>query len=450
MHTTEDTIFKNLITNKEFSDRVIPYISSDYFQQNSEKILFKLINSYYQKYNKTPSLDDIITILSSKKLNEKLFKEVNDKIEVLKSIESSNNTQWLIDLAEDFCKDRALYNAVLEAVNIYDGKTNKSRGSLQDLMQDALSVSFNKSLGHDYINDAESRYNLYHIDEEKYRFDLDIFNKITKGGFTRKTLNIFVASPGVGKTLVMCYLASCYIKQGLNVLYITCEMSEEKISERIDVEILDVSFEDLKKIKKEDFLDKIVKIKNSGCGRFKIKEFATSTAHKGHIRSFIKELELKEKFKPDIIFLDYINIIQPLNNKYGNSYEKLKNVCEEMRGLAVELNVPIISATQTNRSGVNNTDLDYTHISESMGVAATADFIVGMSTNDELKKSHHIMMKQLKNRYNDLGYYNKFLVGIDYSRMRLYDVDSDTTSTNVDNNENNNTSDSDMFSEFRC
>ena len=451
MHTLEDTIFRNLIANKEFSDRVIPYISDSYFQQNSEKLLFKLIDAHYQKYDKVPTFDDIITIISSKKLNEKLFKEINEKIEKLKTIEPSNNTQWLIDNTEEFCKDRALYNAVVDAVSIYDGKSNKDKGSLQNLFQDALGVSFNKTLGHDYIRDAEERYNIYHTDEEKYAFDLDMLNQVTKGGFSKKTLNIFVAYPGVGKTLVMCYLASCFIRRGLNVLYVTCEMSEEKISERIDVDILDVTFEELRKIKKEDFLDKITKIKNEGCGAFKIKEFATSTAHKGHIRSFIRELELKEKFKPDILFLDYINIILPMNNKYGNSYEKMKNVCEEMRGLAVELNIPIISATQTNRSGVNNTDLDYTHIAESMGVAATADFIIGISTTDDLKKAGQIIFKQLKNRYNDLNYRNKFLVGVDYGKMRLYNVD-DNTNNNIDkiNETGVESQENDIFSDFKC
>ena len=451
MHTLEDTIFRNLIANKEFSDRVIPYITDSYFQQNSEKLIFKLIDSYYQKYNKVPSFDDLVTILSSKKLNEKLFKEVSEKLEKIRTIEPSNNTQWLIDNTEDFCKDRALYNAVVDAVSIYDGKSNKDKGSLQNLFQDALGISFNKTLGHDYIRDAESRFEYYHKDEEKYAFELDLLNKITKGGFSKKTLNIFVASPGVGKTLVMCYLAACYIKRGLNVLYVTCEMSEEKISERLDVEILDVTFEELRKIKKEDFLNKITKVKNEGCGSFKIKEFATSTAHKGHIRSFIRELELKEKFKPDILFLDYINIILPMDNKYGNSYEKMKNVCEEMRGLSVELNIPIISATQTNRSGVNNTELDYTHIAESMGVAATADFIIGMSTTEDLKKSGQILFKQLKNRYNDLNYYNKFLVGVDYGKMRLYNV-NDNTNNNVDQTHDSpiESQENDIFSDFKC
>lgn len=458
MITLEDTIFRNLIVNKEFSDRVLPYLKESYFQKNSEKLLFKIINAYYQKYDKIPSFDDISTIISSKKVNEKIFKEFNEKIDDLKKIEPSNNTQWLIDSAEDFCKDRALYNAVSEAVDIYDNKSTKDKGSLQTLFEDALGISFNKTLGHDYIQDAEKRYEYYHTEEDKYAFDLDLLNKITKNGFSKKTLNIFVASPGVGKTLIMCHLASSYIRKGLNVLYISFEMSEEKISERIDVDVLDVSFDDLRKIEKEDYLDKIAKVKSEGCGRFIIKEFATSTAHKGHIRAFMRELELKEKFVPDILFLDYINIILPMNNKYGNSYERMKNVCEEIRGLAVELNIPIISATQTNRSGVNNSDLDYTHIAESMGVAATADFIVGMSTNDDLKKSNQILFKQLKNRYNDINYYNKFLIGIDYGKMRLYNLENNDNNVNMnlsksdENKEfiNNNLEQDDIFSAFKC
>lgn len=449
----EDTIFKNLISNKEFCSKVIPYINIDYFQQKEDKILFKIIDTYYQKYENSPSLDEILTIISSKKIDEKTFNEITNKINNLKQIEASSNIQWLIDNTEEFCKDRALYNAVLDAVNIYDGKSKKDKNELHHIFEDALGISFNKTLGTNYLNDAEKRFEYYHNIEEKYAFDLDILNKITRGGFSKKTLNIFVASPGVGKTLIMGYLASSYIKRGLNVLYITLEMSEEKISERIDVNILDVSFDDLRKIEKTNFLDKIAKIKNEGCGNFIIKEFATSTVHKGHIKTFIRELELKEKFKPDILFIDYINIMLPMNNKWTNIYEKVKNICEELRGLGVELNIPVISATQTNRSGTNNTDLDYTNIAESAGVSQTADFILGVSTNDELKKSNQILFKQLKNRYNDVNYYNKFLVGIDYGKMRLYNVGNiDNNVSENKKNENNEefSNPNNLFDEFRC
>lgn len=452
MHTVEETIFKNLILNDEYSERVLPYLSVEYFQQNSEKVLFKIIDSYFQKYNKVPSIDDIVTILSSKKIDEKLFKDINDKINVLKTIEKSNNVQWLIDTTEDFCRDRALYNAVSEAVNIYEGKSKKDKGSLNNLFETALGISFNKTLGTEYFEDAEKRYEYYHKDELKYSFDIDIFNKITKGGFSKKTLNIFVAAPGTGKTLVMLYLASCYIKKGLNVLYISLEMSEEKLSERVDMNLLDLSSDELHNIQKDVFLDKILKIKKEGCGIFKIKEYATSTIHKGYIKTYIKELELKEKFKPDILFIDYINIMLPMNNKYSNSYEKIKNICEEVRGLGVELDIPVISATQTNRSGMNNTDLEYENIAESTGIAQTADFILGISTNEDFKKLNQILFKQLKNRYNGVDYYNKFLIGIDYKKMRLYDIDNNVITTdndiNTQNNDNNNNND--LFGEFKC
>lgn len=450
MHSVEETIFKNLITNKEYSDRVMPYLSDTYFSSNSEKILYKIMSSHYLKYNVVPSIDDILTIISTKKIAEKIYNDFLEKIEHIRKIEPSDNTQWLIDKTEDFCKDRALYNAVSTAVSIYDNKSDKDRGSLQNIFRDALGVSFNKTLGHDYINDAEKRFEYYHNVENKFELNIDILNKITRGGFSKKTLNIFVAAPGVGKTMIMCSLASDYIKKGLSILYITLEMAEEKISERLDVNNLDVTFDELPKLNKDEFLDKIAKIKQYG-SKFKVKEFPTSSIHVGHIRTLLRELELKEKFVPDILFVDYINIMNPMNTHYNNSYEKIKNICEELRGLAVEMNLPVISATQTNREGVKNQDMDYTNIAESMGVATTADFIIGMSANDELKQSKQILFKQLKNRYQSIDYYNKFLVGADYSKMRLYNLEGNVDVDSEHKNEyKDNSNESDIFSEFKC
>lgn len=438
MNRIEDTILKNLLnSDSNYPDKVLPYLSIDYFSNNAEKIILKVINNYYQKYNTTPLLSEISTIINSKKIDENTYKQINEKLKLIEDITFSTNIDWLVDETEKFCQDRALYNAVTESISIYSGDSKKEAGVIPELIQDALSINFNKSLGHHFIKDREIRWEEYHIDDKHYEFDIDILNKITKGGVYPKTITVFVAQPGTGKTLILCHLAANYLKQGLNVLYFSLEMSEKRISERIDENILNFTKDELSEVSKEKYLDKFGKIINDSTGEIVIKEYPTGTAHKGHFVNFIKELKLKQKFIPDVIMVDYINICASMSNNSADKYDRIKSIIEELRSIAVEYNVPLFTATQVSKSNFNNIDLDMSSVSESGGISFTADLMIGVAANDDLKKMHQLLFLQLKNRYNDANYYNKFTVGVDYSHMKLFDVNSSENKENAEDSNQN-------------
>jgi len=430
MNRLESTILKNLIYNEEFTRKVLPFIKQDYFADNTEKIVFQEIFDFIQKFKNPPTHEALVINFTEKKdLSET---QVGDSIELLKEIhlakDEPTDTNWLIGETEKFCQDKAIYNAIMDSVSILDNKQQgKTKGEIPKLLSDALGVSFDSHVGHDYTEDSDTRFDSYHKVESKIRFDLDLFNKITKGGLPVKTLNIALAGTGVGKSLFMCHMAAGCLSQGHNVLYITLEMAEEKIAERIDANLLDVSMTELHTMSKKDYNRKFEMLRSKTHGKLIIKEYPTAAASALHFRSLINELALKKKFKPDIIFIDYLNICTSARVRPGsnvNTYSYIKSIAEELRGLAVEANVPIVSATQTTRSGFTNSDPGLEDTSESFGLPATADFMFALISNEELDNLGQIMIKQLKNRYNDPNYYKRFVVGIDRGKMRLYDAES--------------------------
>ena len=437
MKKLETTILRNLFYNEEFTRKTLPFIKEEYFTDKTEKILFKEINSFVNEYNNLPTYESVVINLSdSKSITEqdlKLTTELLDTIKEEKDV--SVELRWLTEQTEKFCQDRAIYNAIMESVQILDSST-KAKGEIPKLLSDALGVSFDSNIGHDYINDSEERFDFYHRKEEKIRFDLDLFNKITKGGLPAKTLNIALAGTGVGKSLFMCHCASSFLTQGLNVLYITLEMAEERIAERIDANLLDVTMDDLHSMPKQLYDDKITKIRNKTAGKLIIKEYPTASAHSGHFRALLNELALKKSFRPNVIFIDYLNICSSSRFKGGNisSYFFIKAIAEELRGLAVEFNVPIFSATQTTRTGFVSTDIGLEDTSESFGLPATADFMFALISNEELEALGQMKIKQLKNRYNDPSINRSFIVGVDRAKMRLYDV-SNNAQNIVDSNQ---------------
>ncbi len=414
----------------------MPFIQPEYFSDNTEKVIFGEIKEFVEKYKNLPTHEAlVINFTESKKLTEE---QVRSSIEILNQLHKNKNEptelQWLTEQTEKFCQDKAIYNAIMDAVQILDSKTNKAKGEIPKILSDALGVSFDRNVGHDYITDYESRYDFYHRKEERIPFDLDFFNKITKGGLPNKTLNIALAGTGVGKSLFMCHVAAGCISQGYDVLYITMEMAEEKIAERIDANLLNIRLDDLHVISKDDYTKKFQSLQNKTHGRLIIKEYPTAAAGSMHFRSLLNELQLKKNFKPHIIFIDYLNICCSSRLKPGsnvNSYTYVKAIAEELRGLAVEFNVPIVSATQTTRSGYSNSDVDLTDTSESFGLPATADFMFALINTEELEQLNQIMVKQLKNRYNDPSSNKKFVIGVDRAKMRLYDVE-DTAQKIVD------------------
>ena len=436
MNRLEHSILKNLIYNEEYTRKVMPFIQPEYFSDNTEKIIFGEIKEFVEKYKNLPTHEAlVINFTESKKLTEE---QVRSSIEILNQLHKNKNEptelQWLTEQTEKFCQDKAIYNAIMDAVQILDSKTNKAKGEIPKILSDALGVSFDRNVGHDYISDYESRYDFYHRKEERIPFDLDFFNKITKGGLPNKTLNIALAGTGVGKSLFMCHVAAGCISQGYDVLYITMEMAEEKIAERIDANLLNIRLDDLHVISKDDYTKKFQSLQNKTHGRLIIKEYPTAAAGSMHFRSLLNELQLKKNFKPHIIFIDYLNICCSSRLKPGsnvNSYTYVKAIAEELRGLAVEFNVPIVSATQTTRSGYSNSDVDLTDTSESFGLPATADFMFALINTEELEQLNQIMVKQLKNRYNDPSSNKKFVIGVDRAKMRLYDVE-DTAQKIVD------------------
>ena len=420
----ENTIISSLFFNEDYTRKVLPFVKEEYFGNRVEQLLYGEIFKFVEKYNNLPTKDAMLIELGQRKdINEEELNHLKDYVNQIENTEP--DVQWLTETTEKFCKDRAVHNAVLSGIKILDGKDKKQTAeAIPHILSDALAVSFDKSVGHDYIEDADDRFKWYHTKEKRYQFDLDYMNRITKGGVPSKTLNIALAGTGVGKSLFMCHLASSYLLQGLNVLYITLEMAEERIAERIDANLLDVTMEDLHDMPKQLYEGKISKLREKTQGQLVIKEYPTASAHSGHFKSLMNELALKKSFRPDVIFIDYLNICASSRFKGGNisSYFYVKAIAEELRGLAVEFNVPIFSATQTTRTGYVSTDIGLEDTSESFGLPATADFMFALISNEELEALGQMKVKQLKNRYNDPSINRAFIIGVDRAKMRLYDV----------------------------
>jgi replicative DNA helicase len=423
----EKTILANLLYNDEFSRKVIPYVKEEYFDDVAIKKIFSSFVDYVAVYKEPPSLEALkITLDGRKDLNEDLFKTVSATIDELK-IDTATNQEWLLSETEKFCQNKDLFNSIRQSILILDGQDKEQdKGSIPKLLSDSLGISFDSHVGHDYLEDGEERYEFYHRTEERLPFDIDILNKITKGGLPKKSLSVFLASTGAGKSLVMCHMAAASLMFGKNVLYITAEMAEERIAERIDANLLDVTIDDLQNMPKAVFDKKIERLKSKTTGKLVVKEYPTGVGHAGHFRHLLNDLRLKKGFVPDIIFIDYLNICSSSRIKgaaAANTYVLVKSIAEEIRGLAMEFNVPIVSATQANRGGYDNTDMDLTNTSESIGLPQTVDFMLALITSEELESMGQIMIKQLKNRWGDLNYFKRFVVGIDRSKMRIYDLE---------------------------
>jgi replicative DNA helicase len=436
MDNVEFLILRNLLYNEEYIRKIIPFLKSEYFEDTNQKIVFEEILSFVQEYNQ-PATKEVLCIEIEKRkdINDTSFKEIIQLVSCLDDVPAEFN--WLVNTTEKWCRDRAIYLALMESIHIADGKDEKkNRDSIPSILSDALAVSFDNHIGHDYLQDYEERYESYHRKEDKIEFDLEFFNKITKGGLPNKTLNIALAGTGVGKSLFMCHVASSVLLQGKNVLYITLEMAEERIAERIDANLLNVPIQDIANLPKQIFETKVTNLAKKTQGTLIIKEYPTASAHSGHFKSLLNELALKKSFKPDIIFIDYLNICSSSRFKGGsnvNSYTLVKSIAEELRGLAVEFNVPIVSATQTTRSGFGSSDVELTDTSESFGLPATADLMFALISTEELEGLGQILVKQLKNRYNDPTIHKRFVVGIDRAKMRLYDCEQSAQQDILDN-----------------
>ena len=426
MERIETTILRNLLCNEQFYRKVVPFVKPDYFNEIHERVIYEEVWNFASTYELVPTKEVLTINLEGRKdLNEEVYQNAVKTIAELTDAPVEYN--WLLDTTEKWCKDRAIYLALLESIKIADGGNQKiSKDAIPAILQEALSVSFDEHVGHDYLENSVERYEFYHREEDKIPFHLEYFNKITKGGLPNKTLNVALAGTGVGKSLFMCDLAAHCLSMGRNVLYITLEMAEEKIAERIDANLFNVNIKDLIDLPETIFQSRINELKRKTQGRLIIKEYPTASAHVGHFKSLLNELQLKKTFKPDIIFIDYLNICASARYKGAivNSYTYVKAIAEELRGLAVEHNVPLVSATQTTRSGFGNSDVDLTDTSESFGLPATADFMFALIATEDLEKDGKIMVKQLKNRYNDPTMYKRFLVGVDRARMKLYNVDN--------------------------
>ena len=457
MERIETTILRNLVYDEEFSRKVIPFIQLDYFEQRIERVIFEEISKFIVKYGSSITTEALTIQLEDRDdLNETEIKESRDVVSLFTDDKVDN--QWLVDTTEKWCRDRAIYLALMESISLADGKDDKKgRDAIPSILSDALAVSFDNHIGHDYLEDYEERYELYHKKEDKIQFDLEFFNKITKGGIPNKTLNIALAGTGVGKSLFMCHVASSVLLQGKNVLYITLEMAEEKIAERIDANLLNINIQDIIDLPKSMFEGKVTDLSQKTQGTLIIKEYPTASAHSGHFKALLQELALKKSFRPDIIFIDYLNICASSRYRAGsnvNSYSYIKAIAEELRGLAVEANVPIVSATQTTRSGYGSSDVDLTDTSESFGLPATADLMFALISTEELETLNQILVKQLKNRYNDPTIHKRFVVGIDRAKMRLYDCEQKAQEDIIDNGQEDEYNKEDKipkksFSEFK-
>ena len=427
MSRIETTILSNLIHDEEYSRKVIPFLKKEYFADRIESIVSEEILKFFETFSKLATHEILsIEISNRRDINSTELSQAQTLVETLTKIDIDTN--WLIDHTEAFCKQRAVYIAILDSIQIIEGKDKvHTQEAIPNLLSEALSICFDTNVGHDYLKDVDERFEFYRRVEEKIPFDIDILNKITAGGLSRKSLNIFLAGTGVGKSLVMCHMAAASLAQNKNVLYITMEMAEERIAERIDVNLLNLGMSEIKTIDKSIFDSRVQKLKKKCQGTLIIKEYPTASAHTGHFRALIEELKSKKEFIPDIIFVDYLNICASQRMKFGagvNSYTYVKSIAEELRGLAVEYNVPLVSATQSNREGINSSDLDLTNTSESIGLPQTCDLMLALISTDELEELGQIMIKQLKNRYNDPSYYKKFVVGIDRNKMRIFDVEN--------------------------
>jgi len=426
MEKVEFLILRNLLHNEEYLRKVVPFLKSEYFEDEKQKIVYQEIASFVEEYNELTTKEVLcIEIEKRKDITDSMFKDITSLIDELDN--SPADLQWLLDTTEKWCRDRAIYLALIESISLADGKDDtKGRDAIPSILSDALAVSFDNHVGHDYLIDYEERYESYHRKEDKIPFDLEFFDKVTKGGLPNKTLNIALAGTGVGKSLFMCHFASSVLLQGKNVLYITMEMAEEKIAERIDANLLNINIQDITDLPMQMFESKVNDISKKTQGTLIIKEYPTAVAHSGHFKGLLNELALKKSFRPDIIFIDYLNICASSRYRAGsnvNSYSYIKAIAEELRGLAVEANLPIVSATQTTRSGFASSDVDLTDTSESFGLPATADLMFALISTEELETLNQIMVKQLKNRYNDPTIYKRFVIGVDRAKMRLYDVE---------------------------
>ena len=441
----EEIVISNLITNPDYMRKVLPFVKEEYFDDLSQKVVFKEVSTFIETYDNLPEPNAIA--LEVEKRKDLTEDAVNKVLEILSGLDKTEyNEDWLLDTTEKWCRERAIYNALMESVQIADGQDKaRNQDAIPTIMSEALSVCFDDHVGHDYIEDSESRYDFYRRKEEKIPFDLEFFNKITKGGLPNKTLNIALAGTGVGKSLFMCHMASAVLLQGRNVLYITLEMAEEKIAERIDANLLDVPIQQLSDplFSKGKYQSKIEKLQDKTQGRLVIKEYPTASAHVSHFKSLLNELSLKRGFHPEIIFVDYLNICASsrYKNNIVNSYTYVKAIAEELRGLAGEFNVPIVSATQTTRSGYGSSDVELTDTSESFGLPATADLMFALIATEDLEAMNQIMVKQLKNRYNDPTVNKRFVLGIDRAKMRLYDCEQSAQDNILDSNQEEFTTD---------
>ena len=438
MSKVENLVIKNLLLDEEYVRKAMPFIKAEYFSELLEKNLYNVINKYFTDYSALPTKEALeIEVGQLGNISDEQHRQT---IQYIRDIDDEKSEyDWILDTTEKWCKERAIYLALMESIKIAEGNDEKrATGAIPSILSDALAVSFDNHIGHDYLQDYEERYEFYHQTEEKIPFDLEFFNRITKGGLPNKTLNIALAGTGVGKSLFMCHVASSVLLQSKNVLYITLEMAEEKIAERIDANLLSVDIQQLDQLPKMMFDSKVNKIAKKTQGQLIIKEYPTASASVGHFRALLNDLALKKSFKPDIIFIDYLNICASSRySKLGNvnSYSYIKAIAEELRGLAVEANVPIVSATQTTRSGYGSSDVDLTDTSESFGLPATADLMFALISTEELEEINQIMVKQLKNRYNDPTLNKRFVVGIDRAKMRLYDVEQSAQNDIVDANQ---------------
>jgi replicative DNA helicase len=435
----ENTILSNLVHNEQYCRKVLPFLKKRYFSERKEAVVFEEINKFFEAYNK-PVTQEILAIEvnNRKDISDTDLKDQQQLIGGL--TKQDTNEEWLLNETETFCKKKAVYNAILDSIGIIEGKDKERQDdAIPALLSDALGVSFDNHVGHNYLDDSDSRYEFYHRVEEKIPFDLDMLNKITKGGLSNKTLNVILAGTGVGKSLFMCHCAAANLLNNKNVLYITMEMAEERIAERIDANLLNLSMDELKVVDKPIFDSRLDKVRKKSQGKLTIKEYPTAGAHAGHFRALLEELKLKQEFSPDIIYIDYLNICSSQRLRYGanvNSYTYVKTIAEELRGLAVEYNVPIVSATQTTRSGFTNSDPGLEDTSESFGLPATVDLMLALISTEELEGLNQLMVKQLKNRYNDPSYYKRFVIGVDRAKMKLYDVEVSAQNNISDSGQN--------------
>ena len=435
MQQIERTILANLVLREDFARKTMPFLVDEYFQDQSDRVVFNLINDYVGKYNSFPSCEALAVDLGNKQgLNQQLFDEASKSIQSF-SVDDLTDVQWLVDSTEKWCQERAVYNAIMKSIQILDKDDRQSKGAIPQILSDALAVSFDTHIGHNFLDDAESRYEFYHRKEDRIEFNLAYFNRITKGGVPKKTLNVILAGTGVGKSLFMCHCAAGNLMDGKNVLYITMEMAEEKIAERIDANLMNVTVDELSEMSFERYQKKMEKIRRKTDGKLIVKEYPTSSAGSANFRHLLNELKIKKNFVPDIVYIDYLNICNSSRIKQSanvNSYTYVKAIAEELRGLAVEFQVPIFTATQTNRTGFTSSDVGLEDTSESFGLPATADLMFALISSEELESMNQIMVKQLKNRYNDPARYRRFVIGVDKSRMKLYDVDESAQDDLID------------------